>query len=422
LLEDGQPVTEPPKDDRGQLILPDLSVAVNLYGAVINVPTEFMPSNRVYSGGESVPIFDHHTPYPLTNIYAPSGVGQDRYDQSTIDLSKGSAKFELNYFGLRYSPYLQLTFLAGYSVSVNTAKTLCFADQVSSNIPKTIDNLYQQAKKEFYYSVSSTPVQLDNNKTTRIKLEVTARDAKTNKTDTNPYQRIEINAVSLGQMLARTGTDRTKLDEPVLTYKPRGQFVLADPTNPKIEQQMLLQTVTNKDSYTYAGAGSTNTVFTDLVDGKATLYYDFNGVDDSLNTPLTFVIQPANFKLNTIVWGVDQHPLSAASNRSKKNLILPEKPAQFIGNEINPQLNTPDLPTTETPDFLYQTWQASSIRELVYTVYPVPVGEVVGNWWGKALARLAIWQILIVLFGGLMLAWQLRQQKNRNKTNDGQIK
>ena len=207
------------------------------------------------------------------------------------------------------------------------------------------------------------------------------------------------------------GNGNSKLTQPRVTYQPRGQFVLSDPADPEIEQQMLLQTATNKDNYTYAGAGLTDTVFTDLVNGKATVYYDFTGVDDSLNTPLTFVIQPTNFELKTVVWGVDQHPTSSASNRSKQNLQLPDKPASFIGEEISLK-----------PNFLYRTWQTDDIRERVYAVYPIPVGESTGSWWNKAIAHLAIWQILIILLGGLMLAWQLRKQKNKNKTNDGQIK
>ncbi|MFA5270603.1 MAG: hypothetical protein WC400_03295, partial [Patescibacteria group bacterium] len=171
-----------------------------------------------------------------------------------------------------------------------------------------------------------------------------------------------------------------------------------------------------------ASYGSPSTIFTDLVNGKATVYYDFSGVNDSLDTPLTFVVQPANFELKTVVWGVDKSPLNSASNRSKQNLTLPEKPTQFIGEIANPRLDTPDLPTSSEPDFLYRTWQTDAIRELVYTVYPIPVGESTGNWWSKAIARLAIWQILIVLFGVAAIAWQLHQQKNKNKTNDGQIK
>ena len=106
------------------------------------MPAEFLPANQAYSGGAAVQIFDHYIPIPVTNIYTPGGVGKKYYQGSLIDLSKGSAKFEFNYFGLRYSPYLQLTFNAtvvGGGMSVD--KTLCFADQVGSNIPKAIDNL-----------------------------------------------------------------------------------------------------------------------------------------------------------------------------------------------------------------------------------------------------------------------------------------
>lgn len=434
LLEDGKPVTEPPKDSQGKLVFPELSVPVYLYGALIQVPTEldpdkykfnWWPTQSAPSGSDFklVPVLDYRIPYPVTHIYAPGGVGKQSstYQGWTIDLSQGSATFELNYFGLRYAPYLQLAFGPGYT-SMRVAKTLCFADQVSSNIPKVTDSLAQQTKKDTYYGVSSAPVQLANNKTTRVKLEVTARNAKTNKVETNPFQRVEINAVSLGQV-----TDQpigvggnSKLTQPRVTYQPRGQFVLTDPTDPAIEQQMLFQTASNKDDYRYYGAGPTNIIFTDLINGRATVYYDFNGADDSLNTPLTFVIQPANFELKSVYGQGVQ--INVASNRSKQNLTLPAKPAQFIGEEANPRLNTPDLPSSNEPDFLYQTWQTNDIRELLYAVYPIPVGGAIGSWWGQAIARLAIWQILIILFGGLMLAWQLRKQKNKNKTNDGQIK
>lgn len=424
LLEDGQPVTEPPKDDQGKLILPELSVAVSLYGASINLPTEFVPIGKSYNSGALVPTYDHHILLPVTNIYAPEGV-RDHYNQGDgIDLSDGKATFEFNYFGMRHSPYLQITFHAGYATPFSLSKTLCFADQVSSNIPKVIDNLRQQTKTEFYYSVSATPAQLNDNKTTRVKLEITARDAKTNKVDTNPFQRVEINAVPLSQTTDQpiSGTINTLLTEPRSTYQARGKFVFADPNDPEIEKYVILQTAKNTDTYTRASYGSPSTIFTDLVNGKATVYYDFSGVNDSLDTPLTFVVQPANFELKTVVWGVDKSPLNSASNRSKQNLTLPEKPTQFIGEIANPRLDTPDLPTSSEPDFLYRTWQTDAIRELVYTVYPIPVGESTGNWWSKAIARLAIWQILIVLFGVAAIAWQLHQQKNKNKTNDGQIK
>ncbi|MBN2585345.1 hypothetical protein JXA59_01710 [Patescibacteria group bacterium] len=451
LLEDGQPVTEPPKDEQGKLVFQNLSVPVSLYGALIKAPPEldptkykfnWWPSQLAGSGDFSViPVLDHQIPYPVTNIYAPGGVGKaySQYQGWSIDLSKGWAEFEFNYFGLRYSPYLQLVFGTPYfyqtegvsrvagKTDMNVGKTLCFADQVSSNIPKVIDNLSQQTRTDFYYDVKTTPVQLANSKTTRIKIEITTRDAKTNRVDTNPFQRVEINAVSLGQAKIEPvmvgGATTSKLTRPQVVYQPRGKFVLTDPAVPEIEQLMLLQTASNKDDYTYYGAGPEGTIFTDLVNGKATVYYDFTGTDDALNTPLTFVVQPTNFELKTSTYGANQgNQISATSNRSKQNLQLPDKPAPFIGESANPRLNTPDLPTSPKPDFLYRTWQTDEIRELTYAVYPIPVGEASGSWWSRAIAQLAIWQILIILFGGLTLAWQLRKQKNKNKIEDAQTK
>lgn len=444
LLQDGTPVSSPPKDKQGKLIFPDLAIPVTLYGAVVNVSSSaielprtlfnWSTASRASGDWTSVPVFSHRTPYPITQIYAPGGVGKNQLNTPnwTIDLTRGEAEFELHYFGLRHSPYLQLVFGTPYfyqtegisryvrETDMNVAKTICFGDQARRQTVAVTSELSQQAKTDFYYDVQAFPTQARGNTTTRIKLEIISRTAN-GRINPNPFQRVEVNGWPLGQIELRSATGGRPgagniPDVPAAKLSARGKFVLTDPANPEIEQLMIKQSASNYVDSTapsWSRVADPDLIYTDLIKGRATVYFDFDGQLDALKTPLVFMVQPTNFAIKAA-----NAQGSVLSNRVEQNLQYPEKPATIIGEADNPRLNSPDPESGRAADFLYQTWQSGNdLRNTVYAVHPITVATEHANLWLAAFRRLLFWQLGLLGLGAALLWWLHKTNTKHEKAS-----
>jgi len=403
LLMDGRPIINIPRDSSGNLNLKLPQIAVHIDGVGIQSKISYLGQSN------NIVVSSTHNPFPITQIYSPQadplpnvtmiGSRLQGYKASYIDLSRGKAEIELFYFGERTAPYISLRFNDRFS-SMATTKILCFEDQANPRVssPK-IDT---QAKGEFYYDVSVVPASLQSGHQQDIKISIVARNSRTGRVDTNPYQRVNIWAYPLIKPEIRSRSSSISQSGPGVRFlrEPRGVFILEDTHNPKISKLQIKQAAENN--------GDNNGLELDLIKGRGTAYFNYGGTDQLPSTPLTFVVQPTNYAIDSAV--------SANGNvmphRLEAKIEYPSKPADFIqGPAGNRQVIS--------SSFLYRNWMDDdSLRYAVYTIKSLNIGgpkiSLEPNVWFWILVS----QISKLIFAGGLIWLLVRKHRNKYETSN----
>ncbi|MFH0905594.1 MAG: hypothetical protein V1826_02630 [bacterium] len=414
LLQDGQPISNLPKDSAGKSALTQMpQIAVGVYGVQANSGYgDFVGTPGSYwtdSDAQSVLITSNRLPYPTMQLISPQATAAPLMEHSNgqrfrrsgkIDLVHGSATFEFIYFGGRYSPYLEFIF-ADTQTSLETTRTICFGDQ--ANGPIGTPKLTREVRGDFYYQINTSPAIVKSDNQQRVEVNITARQTNIGKVFTSPYQRVKV----WGYQMIKSEISRhsSGAETPMVKNVLRGQFV--GPTdNDKQVSELATKQLAEINSATFPVVQPSIEI--DLIDGRGKVYFDYNGEDGTPPAPLVFVAQPVNYDLPRV-----SKANRTDSYRDQQPINLPDKPVPLMTSNPNASAQIIQTPAVaEEYTFLYGKWMLNdSLAEKVYTIVELPVSKTAStgrpSFW---LWFLASQLVKLIASGGLIwLLFKLRK-------------
>lgn len=210
---------------------------------------------------------------------------RNRLVEQWIDISSGQADLELVYFGGRYAPYFEIELISAMAPELFVRKVIDFADQ---HQPDTISlPIIHEQTGNIKYAASFDEVGSTATGARIIQMEIEATPAITGP---DSLERVEIFA-------APALPGRVSFIQPTdAAMAPMNPDRLAE-----IKSQYTARRVsmTQSDSL-FNNDGNLNgqitlaTLSTDLIDGKATIYFKLDIKDDDVVWPL-LTIRPTNF-------------------------------------------------------------------------------------------------------------------------------
>ena len=356
--------------------------------------------NRCVTGTKYLPILPVHATETTSAIYSPQAKqlldDRGRSVAQFIDLANGQAELELVYRGGRYAPYLELEFFTDLDQVVYARRILPFADQLTGIIPQP---QLATSVGDIKYDVTFSPNQLKPGEPTRVRIDVIAKQAADGSITNQPYQRVRIWAYPLSLQPVYSN-DANKWDRYITrtVLEKAGDFLGELTSGLGVDDEI---TTTNQQQSVYVYPDRSH-IEADLIDGKATVYFDFNG-KARINRELAFVVEPANYDYEATI-----RQLGLVSDRElvpRYRDELPPRPDQADPFSIRSDYS-----------FLYgDQWYSGTNRPLIYTITPLAIDLPAGTSWSFS-AKLTMWiwaatsQLAQLILGGLMI-WYYRRRK-----------
>lgn len=373
LLEDGNPVRSVPEG-----LWSPFYQGGGFYHTGGAVPYVHLTAMNLDSEGRSTgnPI-SYYQPDLDNYIYSPqAGVNiEHNRRQITVpglDLSQGSAEFEFFYGGGRTRPYVQFKAETALGVGkyIKTLGGVYFEDQKESRV--AIPNLDTVNKGDFYYDVKLSaglagdgtydgtfPLRaLSEGKESVVKIEITSRDARTGRINTNIYQRVDIFVYPANRLF--------NLNYKKVRTTESGSFGIDDEGT--ITQSHVYQSSVMTIGYKY--------VIIDLIEGRGVAYFRYNG-SKWLAPYLTVAVWPVTYVLES---GASPLPPDEAARRareSREKYGVPYRTSHNIEYPLRPVDVVDENGQTISYRYLYGEWltddQYKDLQHNVYTIKTIPI-------------------------------------------------
>lgn len=381
VLRDGQPVSELPEQ-----LMPGVHLEVEgisgwrCISPLVNVPS-FTDIGQDCGSLYQLPIYDQ----PLYGAFRNTGVSSfitskaayhetiedagrlshffrvthlEPWGDNYLRITEPITEFELVYMGGRYLPYLNISAYAGESKEnpgLVSNKVIFFSDQLTADWDIDVAEI---VRGDFYYEAEAEVVQrVVGGSTIRgesdrafdvVKIDITARNSRSNEIDDSDRQRVRVWAFPL---MVDDGYSRPE--------EFGGQFTTPEYASDSFDirpgghfPEMIW------DNFGSSGGGFGSAVEHDLEEGRATVYYAIakNNLGRAYSQNLVFMIQPVSFDYAQCAYTTGG--FSCSYNR--------------------PYEEMPPLPTEgggRGEWFLYKEWQDPSLINQVYTLFTFPLSR-----------------------------------------------
>ena len=212
-----------------------------------------------------------------------------------IDLSGGQATFKYQHNGIRVSSYLELSMSLG---EIKSSKRVNFQDDDKVTVPQPTN---KPKTSDIYYEVITSKAV--TNKPQNLSIEVVSHN-RNGSINTSPLQRVRLAVMPIAiSFLPQNTTSRSGITG-TIKIDTAGKFIETDESKYKYGTNLERWGERRTTNVNGERSDDLSAIYIDLVDGKATIDFEYRGKTGPLPY-LAIVVQPADFFVNYTAWNTN---------------------------------------------------------------------------------------------------------------------